>query len=133
MDFGVVILREEVDMDASLGVSSTTNNAATVVSRPDSVPVQTVPTDLAPSQSVTAATATVAARNDAARSPTAPTTTTSVIFDPAMLEMIYREMDARTDQIVGQVPLEAPEAARTYRQTLADQDNAASKQADTEA
>jgi len=120
-------------MDASLGVSSATNNAATVISRPDSVPVQTVPTDLAPSQSVTAATATVAARNDAARSPAAPTTTTSVIFDPAMLEMIYREMDARTDQIVGQVPLEAPEAARTYRQTLADQENAASKQADTEA
>jgi hypothetical protein len=133
MDFGVVILREEVDMDASLGVSSTTNNAATVVSRPDSVPVQTVPTDLAPSQSVTAATATIAARNDAARSPAAPTTTTSVIFDPAMLEMIYREMDARTDQIVGQVPLEAPAAARTYRQTIADQENAGSKQADTEA
>jgi hypothetical protein len=133
MDFGVVILREEVDMDASLGVSSTTNNAATVVSRPDSVPVQTVPTDLAASQSVTAATATIAARNDAARSPAAPTTTTSVIFDPAMLEMIYREMDARTDQIVGQVPLEAPAAARTYRQTIVDQENAGSKQADTEA
>jgi hypothetical protein len=79
---------------------------------------------------VTAATTTVAARNDAARS---PTTTTSVIFDPAVLEMIYREMDARTDQIVGQVPLEAPEAARTYRQALADQENAASKQPSTEA
>lgn len=119
-------------MDANL-VSSTTNSAATFVSRPDSVPAQTVPTDLAPSQSVTAATATVAARNDAARSPSTPTTTTSVIFDPAVLEMIYREMDARTDQIVGQVPLEVPEAARTYRQTLADHENAPSKQSSTEA
>ena len=120
-------------MDANSAVSSTTNSAATFVSRPDSVPVQTVPTDLAPSQSVTAATSTAAARNDAARSPATPTTTTSVIFDPAVLEMIYREMDARTDQIVGQVPLEAPEAARTYRQTLADQEGAPSKQPSTEA
>jgi len=114
-------------MDASLAVPSTTNTPAATPTRPDLVPVQTVPTDLAPSQSVTAATATVAARNDAARSPATPTTTTSVIFDPGVLEMIYRELDARTDQIVGQVPLEAPAAARTYRQT-ADQENTTSKQ-----
>ena len=120
-------------MDANLAITWTTNSAATFVSRPDSVPVQAVPTDLAPSQSVTAATATAAARNDAARSPATPATTTSVIFDPTVLEMIYREMDARTDQIVGQVPLEAPEAARTYRQTLADQEGAASKRPSTEA
>jgi len=120
-------------MDASLAAPSTPNNAASSVLRPDSVPVQTVPTELAPSQSVTAPTATVAARNDAARAPAAPTTTTSVIFDPAALEMVYREMDARTDQVVGQVPLEAPAAARTYRQTLADQESASSKQPYAEA
>ena len=115
-------------MDASVAAPSTTNNAASLVTRPDYGPVQAVPTDLAPSQSVTAATATVAARNDAARSPATPTTTTSVVFDPAVLEMIYREMDARTDQIVGQIPLEAPTAARTYRQTAGEQESASSNQ-----
>jgi hypothetical protein len=116
-------------MDASLAVSTTAANAAaTPLSRPDSVPVQSVPTDLAPSQSVTATTAAVAARNDAARSAATPTTTTSVVFDPAMLEVIYKELDARTDQIVGQLPLEAPTAARTYQQTLAGQANATSEQ-----
>jgi hypothetical protein len=120
-------------MDASLATPSTTNNAASFVVRPDYVPIQAVPTDLAPSQSVTAATATVPARNDAPRSPATPTTTTSVVFDPAVLEMIYREMDARTDQIVGQVPLEAPTAARTYRQTAGEQESASSNQSYTEA
>lgn len=119
-------------MDTGLVVPSTTNTAATFIPRPDSVPVQTAPTELAPSQSVTAATATAAARNDAARSPATPTTTTSVIFDPAVLEMIYREMDARTDQIVGQIPLEAPTAAQTYRQTLGDQETTGSPHAYTD-
>jgi hypothetical protein len=120
-------------MDVSQAAPPTANNAASPVQRPDSVPVQTVPTELAPSQSVTASTATLAIRNDPARSPATPTTTTSVVFDPAVLEMVYREMDARTDEVVGQVPLEAPEAARTYRQTVAEQESAASKQPSTEA
>jgi hypothetical protein len=120
-------------MDASLATPSTTSNAQGFVVRPDYVPIQAVPTDLAPSQSVTAATATAAARNDTPRSPATPTTTTSVVFDPAVLEMIYREMDARTDQIVGQVPLEAPTAARTYRQTAGEQESASPNQSDTEA
>jgi hypothetical protein len=120
-------------MDASLATTSTTNIAAGSVARPDYVPIQAVPTDLAPSQSVTAATATAAARNDAPRSPATPTTTTSVVFDPAVLEMIYKEMDARTDQIVGQIPLEAPTAARTYRQTAGEQESGSSNQSYTEA
>jgi len=120
-------------MDVNQTASSTTHNAASSVQRPDSVPVTTVPTELAPSQSVTAATAPLAARNDAARSPATPTTTTSVVFDPAVLEMVYKEMDARTDQIVGQVPLEAPAAARTYQQTALDQEDAPSNQSYTEA
>lgn len=115
-------------MDANLAVPSATGTASTPVTRPDSVPVQSVPTDLAPSQSVTAARQASSARNDAARAPSAPTTTTSVVFDPAVLEMIYREMDARTDQVVGQIPLEAPAAARTYQQTLADHTNTAAGQ-----
>jgi hypothetical protein len=120
-------------MDASLATTSTTNSAAGSVVRPDYVPIQAVPTDLAPSQSVTAATATAAARNDAPRAPATPATTTSVVFDPAVLEMIYKEMDARTDQIVGQIPLEAPTAARTYRQTAGEQEGSSSNQPYTEA
>lgn len=123
----VVILREEVDLDASLAVLSTTNTPAATPTRPDWIPAQTVAAELAPSQSVTAATATLTARNDAARSPAMPATTTSVVFDPGVLEMIYRELDARTDQVVGQVPLEGPATARTYRQA-ADQDNTPSNQ-----
>jgi hypothetical protein len=112
----VVILREEADVDANLSLSAAANAPATPLAHPDSVPPQSVATDLAPSQTVTAATQALAARNDAARAASAPTTTQNMFFDPAILQMVEQVLDARTRQVIDQVPMDT--ASQAYQQTL---------------
>jgi hypothetical protein len=110
----MVTLQEEVElMIGSLAVPSITN--VTFSSRPDSTSAQTAATDPAPLQGATVAGGT-ADQDAAGRSPSSATTQ-SVTFDPALLEMIYRELDARTDQVLGQIPMRT--AAGTYQQTRA--------------
>jgi hypothetical protein len=128
-----VILREEVDMDANLSVPAVTPAPPTSLIRPDSVPPQSVPTDLTPSQSVTAAAQAAAARSDAARPAAAPTTTQNIFFDPAMLQMVDQILDARTRQVVDQVPVGPLAAAQAYQQTLNNSTNGTAAQTSTAA
>ena len=70
------------------------------------LPGNAVATDLAPSQSVNQTADSAAARNarDAARSYGEPSTTHEVVIDPATREVIYRTVDIRSGQVIGQVP-----------------------------
>ena len=122
-------------MDSGLTIGPTASLADSV--RPDPLPVrQAVPTDLASSQSVTATTDTAAGRNDAPRQPPSdPTTSQTVTIDPATREVIFREIDVRNGQVVGQIPSAARLRAQVYAQAIANGDTptAAQARADTEA
>lgn len=108
-------------MDTSL-INAQGNSAQTAYARPYPVPVgQTVATDLAPSQTVTAASDSQQTSDDLTR-PTASTTPPSsgptasgeVLIDPATREVIYRVVDVRSGQVVGQVPDKALLGMRVY-------------------
>jgi len=124
-------------MDSGLTIGPNTGLADGSV-RPDPVPVrQAVSTDLGSSQTVTATTDTSAGRNDAPRqTPSDPTTTSqTVTIDPATQEVIFREIDVRNGQVIGQIPSAARLRAQVYAQAIANGDTptAAQSRADTEA
>src|SRR5262245_45324381 len=108
-------------MDAGLttrpnsGVLPTANALA----RPAAAPApaqQTVPTDLPSDKTVTAA-ASAALRTDP--KPVERSVTHDVSFDPQTREVVYKVLDARSRQVVRQVPSEALLRMRAYTRSIA--------------
>jgi hypothetical protein len=94
-------------MDSGLNLRPNLGVAQSGYGRPEPLPARdAVATVLAPSQSVSQAANAAAARNDkdAARTPTEPSVSHDVVIDPATREIIYRMVDARSGQIISQVP-----------------------------
>jgi len=100
----------------NISVPSITNATSIFPSRSDSTSVQSQTTDVA-NQSATVAGG-AAGQGVASGSPLS-STTQNVIFDPALLEMIYEELDARTNQLIGQIPLVTSATNSAYPQTRA--------------
>jgi len=101
-------------MTASLAIASITNSSISP-SRPDFASLQTNATEVTPPQSAIEV-AEIADQATVNRSPSSSSTTQSVIFDPTSLEMIYEETDARTDQVLGRVPMANAAATARYAQ-----------------
>ena len=122
-------------MDSGLTIGPTAAFAGTHPVRPDPVPVrEAVPTELASSQSVTAAAEAAAARNDSPRhTPSEQITSNTVIIDSLTHEVIYREIDERTGQVVGQIPAGARLGSQAYAQTIANGQTSADAHPITEA
>ena len=106
-------------MDSGLAIRPVTTPAQLALARVDPAPArQTVTTDLAPSQSVTAAAdagarqaAEQAARNER-------TTTRDIIIDSATREVVFRILDVRTRQVIGQVPGETQLRLAAYTRAV---------------
>jgi hypothetical protein len=107
-------------MDVGSFIPSAGSVAPTGPVRPDPQNArQAVPTELPSSQSVVAAAAAAAARNDSARRvPSEPSVTHDVIIDPATREVIYRAVDVRSGQVIGQVPDEMQLQMAAYAQAI---------------
>jgi len=73
---------------------------------------QPTSTELPPAKTVTP----VSARNDL------PATTRDVVIDPATREVIFRILDARSRQVLRQVPDEALLRVRAYARALANEE-----------
>jgi hypothetical protein len=106
-------------MIGSLPAPSITNATSTFPSLTDSASVRTHAIDVVNPQSATAVGG-LAQQDAAGRSPSS-STTQNVIFDPTLLEMIYEELGARTDQMLGQVPMRSAATGATYPQNRARQ------------
>ena len=106
-------------MDSGLAIRPVATPAQLALARVDPAPArQTVTTDLAPSQSVTAAAdagarqaAEQAARNER-------TTTRDIIIDSATREVVFRILDVRTRQVIGQVPGETQLRLAAYTRAV---------------
>jgi len=106
-------------MDSGLAIRPVATPAQLALARVDPAPArQTVSTDLAPSQSVTAAAdagarqaAEQAARNER-------TTTRDIIIDSATREVVFRILDVRTRQVIGQVPGETQLRLAAYARAV---------------
>jgi hypothetical protein len=100
-------------MTGNLAIASITN---TPISPPRSgfASLQTDASEVTPLQSAMEV-GEIADQGTVNRSPSS-STTQSVIFDPTSLEMIYEETDARTDQVLGRVPMGNAAATARYAQ-----------------
>jgi hypothetical protein len=107
-------------MDVGLAIRPVATPAQLALARVDPAPArQTVSTELAPSQTVTAAADAGAGRQvaeQAARS--APTTTRDIIIDSATREVVFRILDVRTRQVIGQVPGETQLRLAAYTRAV---------------
>jgi uncharacterized FlaG/YvyC family protein len=106
-------------MDSGLAIRPVATPAQLALARVDPAPArQTVSTELAPSQSVTAA-ADAGARQAAEQvARNAPTTTRDIIIDSATREVVFRILDVRTRQVIGQVPGETQLRLAAYTRAV---------------
>jgi len=105
-------------MDSVQTITTSVGVPQTVLPRPAPAPVvQAVPTDLSPAQSVTASTTVAPNNNNAQSNPNDYQNT--VLIDPATREVVARIVDARSGQVVEQIPAEAMLRMQAYEQALA--------------
>jgi hypothetical protein len=103
-------------MDAGLAVKPVVSVVASDLAKPVVAVSTAAPTELPVAKTVSPAADSVALRND--QFLTNPTTR-DVVIDPASREVIYRVLDARSRQVVRQVPDEALLRMRAYTRALA--------------
>ena len=117
-------------MDAGLTIRPNAGaNPTAAIARPAAVPAstqQTVPTDLPAAKTVIASPTVASLRNDVARNDVKSVVrnvqdnvTRDVTFDPQTREVVYKVIDARSRQVVRQVPSEALLRMRAYTRGLA--------------
>ena len=104
-------------MDSVQTITSSVGVQQTIVARPaPATVVQAVPTDLSPANTVTAANTTATTNNNAQSDPNAYQNT--VVIDPATREVVLRVLDARSGQVVRQIPDQAMLRMQAYAQAL---------------
>ena len=116
-------------MDTGITIKPNPSVAASGYAPPTAASSQPTQTELPAAKTVTPPAETTTLRNDA------PANIHEVIIDPQSREVIYRVLDARTRQVVRQVPDEALLRMRAYARALANGDSTAKAeyQADFEA
>jgi hypothetical protein len=106
-------------MDSGLAIRPVATPAQLALARVDPAPArQTVPTELAPSQSVTAAADAGARQAVRQAAQDERTTTRDIIIDPATREVVFRILDVRTRQVIGQVPGETQLRLAAYTRAV---------------
>jgi hypothetical protein len=107
-------------MDAGLPIRPVGGIAVTGDNRPPAgATPASVATELPATKAVGGAAESSAAQNPPANNSGADATTQTVTIDPQSREVIYRVIDARTRQVIQQVPSEALLRNRAYSQAIA--------------
>ena len=105
-------------MESIQTIAASVGAPQTVIARPAPAPVvQAVPTELSPAQSVTASNTAEPTNNNTQSNPNDYQNTT--LIDPATREVVSRIVDARSGQIIEQLPPEATLRMQAYEQALA--------------
>jgi hypothetical protein len=105
-------------MESVQTISAPVGVQQTVVARPAPAPVvQAIQTDLSPTQAVTATTTSGETDNNTLSNPSDYQNV--VTIDPATREIVSREIDSLTGQIIQQIPAQALLRMRAYTRALA--------------